>query len=86
MSAVAETGVKQMKENGQVVSHPTPWVKLCKYVEITGDTADAVHARRKAGKWLDGKQCKIVDGSLYVNLAEYQKWIEQWGTTQSRAA
>jgi hypothetical protein len=68
------------------MNHPINWVKLCKYVEITGDSADAVHSRRKAGKWLDGKHCKVVDGSLYVNLVEYQKWVETWGSRQAFAA
>ena len=68
------------------MNHSTNWVKLCKSVELTGDTADAVHARRKAGKWLDGKQCKIADGSLYVNLVEYDKWVAQWGTKAALAA
>lgn len=62
------------------------WVKLCKYVELTGDTKDAVHSRRKAGKWLDGNQCKIVDGNLWINLVEAEKWVEQWGTKQAIAA
>ncbi|PUA18278.1 excisionase [Glaciimonas sp. PCH181] len=62
------------------------WVKLTKYVDITGDTADAVRSRRKMGKWLDGTQCKIVDGFLWVNLAEAEKWVEQWGTKQALAA
>lgn len=36
------------------MNHAITWVKLQKYAEISGDSCDAVHARRKAGKWLDG--------------------------------
>jgi hypothetical protein len=53
------------------------WVKLKKYCELSGDTSNAVHARRKKGLWLDGIQCRIgPDGNLWVNLAEVEKWIE----------
>lgn len=55
------------------------WVKLKKYVELTGDSAAAVHARRRARKWLDGDQCKIVDDALWVNLPAATVWVEGWG-------
>lgn len=56
------------------------WVKLDRYVEISGDTVDSVQSRRKAGKWLDGVQCKIVDGRLWINLTAAQRWVEEWDT------
>lgn len=58
---------------------PVSWVKLKKYCELTGDTAAAVHARRRCGKWLDGVQCRIADDLLWVNLLEAQRWVETWG-------
>jgi hypothetical protein len=58
------------------------WVKLKKYTELTGDTAAAVHARRRAGKWLDGIHCKIADDALWVNLKTAQLWVESWGPRQ----
>ena len=54
------------------------WVKLDKYVELTGDSVDSVMSRRKAGKWLDGNQCKIVDGRLWIDLRAAQRWVEEW--------
>jgi hypothetical protein len=60
------------------MTYTIKWVKLEKYAEITGDSADSVMARRKTGKWLDGKQCKIVDGRLWINLAAVEQWAEQW--------
>lgn len=60
------------------MNYPITWVKLEKYAEITGDTVDAVMSRRKAGKWLDGIQCKIVDGRVWVNLEQAEKWVELW--------
>ncbi len=68
------------------MNHPIQWVKLCKYVEMTGDSADAVQARRKMGKWLDGDECKIVDGNLWINLEAAERWVATWGTKQARAA
>lgn len=53
------------------------WVKLKRYCELSGDTPNAVHARRKKGLWLDGIQCKLgPDGNLWVNLDEVEKWVE----------
>jgi hypothetical protein len=61
-----------------VDNYPMTWVKLDRYVELSGDTADSVQSRRKAGKWLDGEQCKIVDGRLWINLPAVDEWIEKW--------
>jgi hypothetical protein len=63
--------------------HPVAWVKLTRYVELTGDSAAAVHARRRSGKWLDGNQCRVVDGTLWINLAEAQKWVTTWSVTSA---
>lgn len=69
------------------MSYPINWVKLEKYAEMTGDSVDAVMARRKAGKWLDGNQCKIVDGRLWINLQAVEGWVEKWDqTSPARAA
>lgn len=61
--------------------YPMTWVKLDRYVELSGDTVDAVQARRKAGKWLDGDQCKMVDGRLWINLPAVEEWVEKWDQT-----
>lgn len=59
--------------------YPMTWVKLDRYLEMSGDTMDAVQARRKVGKWLDGRECKTVDGRVWVNLKAVDEWIERWG-------
>ena len=61
--------------------YPLVWVKLDRYVELSGDTVDSVQSRRKAGKWLDGEQCKIVDGRLWINLPAVEEWIQKWDQT-----
>lgn len=60
---------------------PLAWVKLERYVEISGDSVDSVQARRKAGKWIDGHQCKIVDGRLWINLPAVEEWVTKWEQT-----
>jgi hypothetical protein len=53
------------------------WIKLPLHCQITGDTSDAVHARRRKGQWRDGVQCqKGPDGNMYVNPEEWNKWVE----------
>ena len=53
------------------------WVKLKKYCELSGDTAHAVHAKRRKGIWLDEQQCRLApDGNLWINLVEIDKWVE----------
>ena len=51
------------------------WVKLKRWCDLTGDTPDAVHARRKTAKWIDGVHCKVCDGKLWVNISEGQAWV-----------
>jgi hypothetical protein len=58
---------------------PIRWVKLGRYCELSGDTRDAVHARRASGKWLDGVHCRIVDHMLWVDLIAVSDWIEAGG-------
>ena len=53
------------------------WVKLKKSCLDSGDTANAVHAKRKKGVWLDGIQCRIgPDGNIWINLIEVERWVE----------
>jgi len=53
------------------------WVKLKKYTEHTGDTANAVHAKRRKGIWLDDVYCRVgPDGNIWINLDEVEKWVE----------
>jgi len=64
-----------MNETNQ--NYTLKWVKLKKYCQISGDTPDAVHAKRRKGTWLDDVHCKIApDGNLWINLVEIEKWVE----------
>lgn len=76
-----EKNAREAAAKAALNSHPLTWVKLDRYVEISGDSVDSVQARRKAGKWLDGNQCKIVDGRLWINLQAVDEWVEKWEQT-----
>lgn len=53
------------------------WIRLAKHCDATGDTPDAVHARRRKRIWTDGVQCRVgPDGNLYVNPEEFNNWVE----------
>ncbi|VVE74703.1 hypothetical protein PCA31118_04822 [Pandoraea captiosa] len=54
------------------------WVKLKKYCELSGDTPDAVHAKRRKGQFVDGVHCRIADdGNLWINIEAVERWVEQ---------
>lgn len=56
---------------------PRDWIRLAKYCTDKGDSADAVHARRRKRQWIDGVHCKIgPDGNLWVCVEEVNRWIE----------
>lgn len=61
------------------------WVKLPKYCELSGDTPDAVHARRKKGHWVDGIHCQVRNKNLWINTEAVEKWVEN-GLLSSRKA
>lgn len=76
-----EAAAQDVAAKTAAVAYPMEWVKLDRYIELSGDTMDAVQARRKTGKWLDGDQCKMVDGRLWISLPAVQEWVEQWEQT-----
>lgn len=52
------------------------WIKLKEYCRQTGDTADAVHAKRRKGQFIDGEHCKIgPDGNLWINVEAVERWV-----------
>lgn len=76
--AAIEKNARTAGARAAAKTHPLTWVKLERYVELSGDSVDAVQSRRRIGKWIDGKQCKIVDGRLWVNLPAVEEWSECW--------
>ena len=62
------------------------WVALKKYIELTGDNPEDVRARREEGKWLDGRECMTIEGNLWINLQETEKWFSRCAQEQAQAA
>ena len=63
---------------------PLRWIRLATYCELSGDTADAVHARRRKRQWMDGLHCRLgPDGNLWINPEEVNKWVEGQHSTRS---
>lgn len=51
-------------------------VRLRRYCELTGDTAPAVHDRRRKGEWVDGKHCFLAPGRrVWIDLVEVNAWV-----------
>lgn len=61
------------------------WVLLAEHCRRTGETPQTVHTRRKRGIWLDGKHTMLATKKrLYVNVEEYNKWIESQARSHFR--
>jgi hypothetical protein len=45
-----------------------PVITLRRYCDITGETAQAVHDRRRKGEWVDGKHCHMKRGRLWIDV------------------
>jgi hypothetical protein len=52
-----------------------PVITLRRYCEITGETTQAVHDRRRKGEWEDGKHCHIKRGRLWIDVPEVASWV-----------
>lgn len=76
--ATIEKNARAAEAKAAAKTYPLTWVKLERYVELSGDSVDSVQSRRRIGKWIDGKQCKIVDGRLWVNIPAVEEWVEKW--------
>ena len=63
-------------ENMEVLTS-IKWVKLKRFSQLTGISQMAVRKKRHEGKWGEQIVKASIDGMLYVNIEEYQKWIEQ---------
>ena len=58
------------------------WIRLGRHCELSGDTPDEVHARRRKRQWLDGVQSVVgPDGNLWVSPAAVNAWVS--GTDES---
>ena len=49
---------------------------LKKWCDDTGDTPNAVYQRISSGKWLEGIQFIKVEGKIWIEYKEAQKWLQ----------
>jgi hypothetical protein len=52
-----------------------PVITLRRYCEITGETAQAVHDRRRKGDWVDGKHCYMKRRRLWIDVSGVATWV-----------
>lgn len=52
------------------------WVLVDKFCQMTGNTPNAIHQRRKIGCWVDGVHTAVVRRRLYVNVKAADQWIK----------
>ena len=53
------------------------WIRLQKFCELTGYSADAVYGKMRKGAWAEGLHwCKAPDGHIMVNIEAYDRWVE----------
>ena len=61
------------------------WVLLAEHCRRTGETPQTVHTRRKRGIWLDGVHTLLgTKKRLYVNVEEFNKWVERQAQSSCR--
>jgi len=57
---------------------PFPWLTLMYYCQLTGDTKQAVYARKKKHVWVEGQHYRIApNGRIWININEVQHWLNQ---------
>lgn len=79
-----DTGVSHAQHTVAASAEPE-WVLAEKFQELTGVTPMAIHNRRRAGIWLDGKHCAVIARRLYVNIKEADQWIKNQLSQPHRA-
>jgi hypothetical protein len=77
---------KRGPSSDALYTSPLRWMRLAIYCQLSGDSADAVHARRRKRQWVDGRHCRVgPDGNLWVNPEEVNKWVESEPSANSSA-
>nr|WP_225785162.1 excisionase [Xenophilus sp. Marseille-Q4582] len=44
---------------------------------ITGLTVRAIEGKIARGVWLEGKHFRRKDGGIFIDIKEYEKWVEK---------
>lgn len=57
------------------MNHPTRFVLLDKFHELTGHTPKSVYCKVDKGTWMLGREVRKKDGRLYVDLDMFDRWL-----------
>ena len=57
------------------MNYPVKWLPLPKFCEITGMTPAQIRQLRCRGVWPE-TLCRVTNGRLWVNIQEYDRWVE----------
>lgn len=60
-------------------------IKLKEWCKLTGETEQAVYQRISAGKWLLNVQYIKVEGKIWVEYKQAQKWLKNPKTATLQA-
>ncbi|SOY56799.1 hypothetical protein CBM2592_A90094 [Cupriavidus taiwanensis] len=53
------------------------WVRLEKYLEMSGETRDTVMHKRRSGIWAEGREWKTAgDGRIWINTEAVDQWVQ----------
>ena len=65
------------QQPGECHEHPSRWVLVNRFAEVTGYSENAVRHKVKGGIWVEGRIWrKAPDGRIFLNLAEFERWVE----------
>ncbi len=56
---------------------PIKWVRLDKFCQVTGFTPKSVYALVRNGRWMISKHFIKRGRRLYINIVEYERWVER---------
>lgn len=52
------------------------WIRICKFIEITGETDDSTRANMQR-HWPEGVVwVKAPNGTIHIHVENYNKWVE----------
>ena len=55
----------------------TRYIRIKKFVELTGYTEAAVQAKINKGIWIEGREYRRApDGAILVDMEGYERWVE----------
>lgn len=68
------------------MTNPPRYIRVNKFVELTGYTAKAVYGKIDTGVWIENRQYRRApDGHICIDMEGYHRWVEGLRETSDRA-